>query len=193
MTCQTLPGIWCAAIRRLGAYENGSQTAAPINHLAVLCDENVSFDRCAGLSANALHPTGEPPFQARPGASSVSSLTEALPTDNPSQRLARFRALICDHDHPSTDEQKASGARLIDRFVQTVNGADPAIVIIHYDGYTVTALWNYARFFAVNDNSFGTSSGPSTPGALNLIAGRTYGAGPANVGFPLIFNGTGLQ
>ena len=43
----------------------------------------------------------------------------------------------------------------------------------YYDGNTVTALWNYAQHFAMSDNSFGTTFGPSTPGALNLVAGQT--------------------
>ena len=46
----------------------------------------------------------------------------------------------------------------------------------YYDGNTVTALWNYAQHFAMSDNSFSTTFGPSTPGALNLIAGQTHGA-----------------
>ena len=43
----------------------------------------------------------------------------------------------------------------------------------YFDGNTVTALWNYAQHFAMNDNAFGTTFGPSTPGALNLVAGNT--------------------
>jgi hypothetical protein len=50
----------------------------------------------------------------------------------------------------------------------------------YYDGNTVTALWNYAQSYAMNDDSFSTQFGPSTPGALNLIAGETHGATPAS-------------
>ena len=46
----------------------------------------------------------------------------------------------------------------------------------YYDGNTVTAFWNYAQYFAMNDNSYDTNFGPSTPGALNLISGQTNGA-----------------
>ena len=53
-------------------------------------------------------------------------------------------------------------------------------VMGYYDGNTVTALWNYAQHFAMSDNSFGTTYGPSTPGALNLISGQTHGATPAD-------------
>jgi phospholipase C len=34
----------------------------------------------------------------------------------------------------------------------------------------VTALWNSAQHFAINDNSFDTNFGPSTVGAINLIS-----------------------
>jgi len=46
-------------------------------------------------------------------------------------------------------------------------------VMGYYDGNTTTALWNYAQHFAMSDNSFTTTFGPSTPGALNLITGQT--------------------
>jgi phospholipase C len=45
----------------------------------------------------------------------------------------------------------------------------------YYDGNTVTALWNYAQHFAMNDNSYGSTFGPSTPGAINLVSGQTNG------------------
>jgi phospholipase C len=40
----------------------------------------------------------------------------------------------------------------------------------------VTAIWNYAQSFAINDNSFGTTFGPSHIGVLNLVSGQTHGA-----------------
>ena len=46
----------------------------------------------------------------------------------------------------------------------------------YYDGNTVTGLWNYAQHFAMSDNAYGTTYGPSTPGALNVTAAQTYGA-----------------
>ena len=49
----------------------------------------------------------------------------------------------------------------------------PGIVMDYYDGNTDTALWNYAQNYAMSDNNFDTTFGPSTPGALNLISGLT--------------------
>ncbi len=71
----------------------------------------------------------------------------------------------------------------MDKFVQftgTPETGGPTTVMDYFDGNTVTALWNYAQNFSMNDNSYGTVTGPSTPGALNLIAGQTHGASPEN-------------
>ncbi len=46
----------------------------------------------------------------------------------------------------------------------------------YYDGNTVTAMWNYAQNFALNDNAYTSQYGPSTPGAINLVSGQTNGA-----------------
>src|SRR5262249_13012066 len=45
----------------------------------------------------------------------------------------------------------------------------------YYDGNTVTGLWNYAQQFAMSDNSYNTTYGPSSPGAINLVSGNTGG------------------
>ena len=45
----------------------------------------------------------------------------------------------------------------------------------YFDGNTVTAMWNYANHFALNDNTYTSQFGPSTPGAINLISGQTNG------------------
>ncbi len=57
----------------------------------------------------------------------------------------------------------------------------------YFDGNTVTGLWNLAQHFTMSDGYYGSTFGPSTPGALNLIAGQTHGAAPAQGG---IENGT---
>jgi phospholipase C len=92
--------------------------------------------------------------------------------------------LTCDQDHNYSDEQQAFDNGVMDRFVQSV-GTGPATtspfgtpcnasqVMDYYDGNTVTGLWNYAQHFAISDNSYGTTFGPSAPGAVNLVAGNT--------------------
>ncbi|HYB52473.1 MAG TPA: alkaline phosphatase family protein, partial [Thermoanaerobaculia bacterium] len=84
----------------------------------------------------------------------------------------------CDQDHDYTPEQQAFHAGLMDRFVEFTgagSGCDARQVMGWFDGNTVTALWNYAQRYAMSDNSFCTTFGPSTPGALNLVSGQTHG------------------
>jgi len=167
--------------------------STPIRHLVVIFQENVSFDHYFGTYPKAANPSGEPRFEARPGTPTVNGLSGALLTLNPNQvnpfRLDRSRAATCDQDHDYGDEQKAFHGGLMDLFVQTVGngpGKDGTLtcnrtdVMGYFDGNTVTAFWNYAQRFAMSDNSFGTTFGPSSPGAINLVSGQTHGATPAD-------------
>jgi phospholipase C len=163
-------------------------TTTPIKHIVVVFQENVSFDHYFGTYPLATNPANEPAFHAKHGTPTVNGLTQELLTNNPNlanpQRLDRSQALTCDQDHNYRDEQLAFDNGLMDKFVQSVAGGgctDKSIVMDYYDGNTVTALWNYAQAFAMNDNSFGTNFGPSTVGALNLISGQTHGATTGNV------------
>ncbi len=63
----------------------------------------------------------------------------------------------------------------------------------YFDSGTVTAIWNYAQYFALSDNFFGSTFGSSTPGHINLISGQTHGASPLNLkesGINFVVNGT---
>ena len=85
-------------------------------------------------------------------------------------------------DHDYTDEQKAVDGGLMDKFVQATGNigvgcrSDGSTVMAYFDGNTVTALWNYAQRFAMDDNSYNSMFGPSTPGAINLVSGQTGNA-----------------
>ena len=155
----------------------------PIKHVVVIFDENVSFDHYFGTYPNATNPPGEPAFTPLPGTPSVNGLSNTLLTDNPNldnpARLDRSEAVTCDQDHAYGAEQSAADSGLMDKFVQFTAGggcANKAIVMDYYDGNTVTGLWNYAQHYALNDNSFDTVYGPSSPGAINLISGDNGGA-----------------
>ena len=175
------------------------QAATPIKHLVVIFQENVSFDHYFGTYPNALNPAGEPRFVAAPGTPSINGLNDPLmyfnPNLNPANgagatnpfRLDRSQAATVDQDHDYGPEQAAADGGLMDLFPAKVGTAGPppapppnavtttGLVMGYYDGNTVTALWNYAQNYAMNDNSYGTTFGPSTPGALNLVAGQTDG------------------
>jgi phospholipase C len=77
----------------------------------------------------------------------------------------------------------------MNRFVETVGVGSPGcpdyghgkgLVMGYYDGNTVTAVWNLAQRFAMSDNSFNTTYGPSTPGVLNLVSGQAGGVDAAH-------------
>src|SRR5215470_6505242 len=165
-------------------------TTTPIQHVVVIFQENVSFDHYFATYPIALNTNpAEPMFTAAPNTPSVNGLNTPLLMANPNSaapfRLTRAQAVTCDQDHNYNDEQKAFDGGLMDKFVEAVGvgtascdigGYGTKIVMGYYDGNTVTALWNYAQNYAMSDNSYGTVFGPSTPGALNLIAGTTAGA-----------------
>jgi phospholipase C len=144
----------------------------------------VSFDHYFGTYPIALNAQGEPGFLALPDTPSVNGLTDALLKNNPNasnpKRLDRVLSdlVTCDQNHGYTAEQQAFDQGKMDLFIQFASGGsctDRSIVMDYYDGNSVTALWNYAQHFAISDNSFGSTFGPSTPGALNLISGQTHG------------------
>ena len=173
----------------------GSATATPIKHIVVIFQENVSFDHYFGTYPNATNPAGEPAFFPSRRTPSVNGLNEPLLLNNPNaaspKRLDRSQAVTCDQNHNYTDEQKAFDHGLMDKFVESVSGGsctDKSIVMDYYDGNTVTALWNYAQHFSMSDNSYSSTFGPSTVGALNLISGQTHGATPDSAGN--VSNGT---
>jgi phospholipase C len=177
-------GNWGLAARPVVAQGAGGETTTPIQHVVVIFQENVSFDHYFGTYPVAANPAGEPAFAASADTPTVNGLNQTLLAQNPNAanpaRLDRSRALTCDQDHGYSAEQQAFDHGLMDQFVQftgsSSSGCDPKLVMDYYDGNTVTALWNYAQHYAMSDNSYGTTFGPSTPGVLNLVSGQTHGA-----------------
>ena len=178
-------------------------TRTPIRHVVVIFGENISFDHYFGTYPKAANTDGQtfhaswstPAVDALPPATSPS-LPPALRhstnllTNNPNaalpQRLDSSAAgqLTCDQDHNYSDEQQAFNGGKMDKFVESVGAGsggksplgtacDPKQVMDYYDGNTVTGLWNYAQHFAMSDNSYSTTFGPSSPGAINLASGDT--------------------
>ncbi len=175
------------------AIATASATTTPIHHVVIIFQENVSFDHYFGTYPVAANPSGEPVFVAKSGTPSVNGLSGGLMTANPNGvnpfRLDRTQAATCDQDHDYLPEQQAFDFGLMDKFPQYAGVGAPGcpdyghgqnLVMGYYDGNTVTAIWNYAQNFAMSDNSFDTTFGPSTPGAINLVSGQTNGATPAN-------------
>ncbi|CUA93428.1 phospholipase C [Thiomonas bhubaneswarensis] len=187
----TVPGTNYTAARALA-------TATPIKHVVVLYQENVSFDHYFATYPNATNPTGEPAFTAKTGTTTPNNLVKAnLLTNNPNYtntangtdaaepfRLDRTQAATADQNHAYTAEQQAYDGGLADLFPKyTGKGTTGGVgafgtkgqVMGYYDGNTVTGLWNYAQNFAMSDDAYTDTYGPSTPGALEAVSGQTNG------------------
>jgi phospholipase C len=152
-------------------FHASSRTPNSINTLLTPLDVNNHFAPLAGLDLINRNPNG--PL----GSGAAINGADA---SNPF-RLSPAQALTSDQGHNDLPEQLADDQGRMDLFPHftgfggTPSGTGKSLVMGYYDGNTVTAMWNYAQHFALNDNSWTTTFGPSTPGALNLVAGQTAG------------------
>jgi phospholipase C len=184
------------------AQSSGDETTAtPIKHLVVLFGENVSFDHYFATYPNATNPPGEPAFAPARGTPAVNNLTTAhLLANNPNFtntangadaaepfRIDRSQANTASQSHAYTAEQQAYDGGKADLFPKYTGkgtaGAAGAFgtrgqVMGYFDGNTVTAMWRYAQHFAMSDNAYTDTYGPSTPGAIAVISGQTNGMLP---------------
>jgi phospholipase C len=176
------------------AVSSNFSTTTPVKHLVVIFQENISFDHYFATYPYARNPHGQPHFSAAQNTPSVNTLdSSGLLTNNPNAyqpfRFDRSQAATCDMNHSYTAEQNATNGGLLNKFVNYTSPIQAycknpdrlKLVMGYYDGNTVTALWNYAQHFAMSDNFFSTTFGPSSAGHLNLISGQTHGAMPTNI------------
>jgi len=196
-TAATAGAIAPASLTGPGPQET-APTATPIKHLVIIFNENVSFDHYFATYPSATNPPGEPAFTAAPGTPQVDNLVTAnLLTNNPNFtnpangadaaepfRLDRTQANTADQNHAYTAEQQAYNGGKADLFPKYTGKGTPGgvgafgtrgQVMGYFDGNTAGAMWQYAQHFAMNDNAYTDTYGPSTPGALELIAGQTNG------------------
>jgi phospholipase C len=181
-------------------------TGTPIKHVVVIFQENVSFDHYFGTYPHAANTSGEVfvgghhvtvnGLYDTPGLNGQGTLLTNNPNIDASGNQVNPRrldpanindVLTCDQDHDYNDEQKAFDGGKMDKFpttVATTSGksatgqpCQASDVMNYYDGNTVTGMWNYAKNFAMSDNFFASTFGPSSPGAVNLISGNTGNVG----------------
>ena len=180
---------------------NQLKTKTKIKHLVIVFNENRSFDHYFGTYPNALNLEGEPVFEPAPNTprNINNLLTPALLDNNPNVnagngagssgpfRLDRTQANTRSQNHAYTPEQLAFDGGKMDLFpawtgAGTAGGSGAfgttGQVMGIFDGNTVTAIWNYAQNFAMSENMWGDTFGPSTPGLLNMFGGNTNGVVP---------------
>jgi phospholipase C len=178
---------------------NAQVPTTPIQHVVVIFGENESFDHYFGTYPTAANAPGQPRFNALPGTPAINGLTPTLLTNNPNLnpangtgaanpfRLNRSQALTSSQNHSYAPEEASFDEGLMDLFPSKTGAAGgtpilyPAVtntkgmVMGYFDGNTVTAMWTYAQHYALSDNSYNSTFGPSSPGAINLISGQTNG------------------
>ena len=169
--------------------DRSNNTASPIKHVVVIYDENISYDHYFGTYPSAKNTDGTKFVASSATPKNNNLVSSHALTSNGNEvypfRLSSSQALTCDQNHGYTPEQKAFDDGAMDQFVQDVSTDKcsgpastfqaPGLTMGYYDGNTVTGLWNYAQQYAMSDASYDATFGPSTPGALNLIAGQTHG------------------
>jgi phospholipase C len=143
------------------------------NNLVTPLDVNNHFGTLTGVDLLNNNPNKNNPAN---GAGAVNPF-----------RLSPAQVLTADQGHNESPEESAYNNGKMDSFPKFIGTAGPppvgppaavgttGLTMGYFDGNTVTALWNYAQHFALNDNNFTTQFGPSTPGAINLISGQTNG------------------
>jgi len=164
-----------------GTYPNAANTGG------------TTFTAAAGTPTNINNYISNPALlTANPNLTSANAPTGSTSIPAAPFRLGPEQAGTNDQDHSYGPEQMAFDNGKMDLFPLSVGTADgaalmtetaapsiantTALTMAYYDGNTVTALWNYAQHYAMNDHSFGTTFGASTQGAINLVSGQTNGA-----------------
>jgi len=161
-----------------GTYPNAAGfTPAPgtpaVNNLSTPLDVTSGFAPLAGVDLLHNNPT----------AANAANGTGAI---NPFLLSGAAQAWTPDMGHNYKPEQQASNGGAMDLFPDFTGtagpppGAPPAastkgLVMGYYDAATVSAYWSWAQSYAMSDNSWTTTFGPSTPGVMNLVSGQTNG------------------
>jgi phospholipase C len=172
-------------------FKPSKRTPKSINNLVTPLDTTNHFVPLTGVDLINHNPNSNPAAPAAPNNSRQNGADASNPF-----RLSPAQAVINDQGHNYTPEQEAYNNFHMDGFPAWTGLAGPppspppaivatkGLVMGYYDGNTTTALWNYAQHFALSDNHFSTTFGPSTPGALNLIAGQNSGFSAFNSHVP---------
>jgi phospholipase C len=163
-------------------FKASSRTPTSINTLLTPLDTTNHFTPLTGVDLINHNPNSNPNAPVAPNNSKQNGAGASNPF-----RLSPSQALTADQGHNEGPEQSAYNNGNMDGFPAWVGTAGPppspppaatgtkGLVMGYYDGNTVTALWNYAQYFAMSDNAWVTQFGPSSPGAINLIAWQTNG------------------
>jgi len=159
-----------------------ANTQTDINTLAHAGLLTTANPNAAATSPNVANATVNGVATTPPNVGGVT-LTSALAQPF---RLDRTQANTKSQNHSygpeqlADDNDKMDGFPLFTSAATVVGGSTGAFgsaaqVLGYFDGNTVTGLWNYAQNFAMSDNAWTDTFGPSTPGAVEVVSGQNNG------------------
>jgi len=163
-----------------------------VKYVFVIFQENRSFDSYFGSFPGAHNLFSQPPEQT-PGFYQTLLDTNGNPLTIHPFRIgpAQQAADTDDVDHSfvrmSAKMNYYGGVAHMNRYASTEElkyttpGANPSLKALQYgeltmayeDCDTIPFLWNYANRFTLFDNYFQHTIGPSTPNAIDMVAGQT--------------------
>jgi phospholipase C len=181
-------GLLLSSTNALAVENAGTATHSPIKHLIVIYQENRSFDNYFGTYPNA------PGFKALPGTPKAEGIPQgAYNLDEKGNKVTPFlfskeEVQTLDVNHGFDDMAKAVNGGKMDGFYMASENHTKGtgrIAMGYYDYNELPAYWQYAQHFSMADNWFQPVFGPSTPGALYLVAAQSGNAGNAIKGDPV--------
>ncbi|ALL69474.1 Acid phosphatase (plasmid) [Paraburkholderia caribensis MBA4] len=163
------------------AFTAASGTQTDIATLAAAGLTAAANPNAQATSPNIVAATVNGQTTAPPTLGAALTTTTAQPF-----RLDRSQANTKSQNHSYGPEQLADDNLKMDAFPlftsassivagSTGQFGSSAQVLGYFDGNTVTAYWNLAQNFAMNDNAWTDTFGPSTPGAIEVISGQNQG------------------
>jgi phospholipase C len=159
-----------------GMHTDNKKTTTPIKHTIVIYQENRSFDNYFGT-----YPNKAPGFKPLPGTpTDVNNIPAGAfnPDENGNPVYPHLfpndQLQTKDVDHGFDNMVKMVDGGKMDMFYQINNKRGVGdIAMGYYDYNAIPAYWQYAQHFALADKFFQPVYGPSTPGALYLVAAQS--------------------
>ncbi|MCZ8517324.1 stalk domain-containing protein [Paenibacillus filicis] len=184
----------------LASAESSPTTSSPIKHTVVIFQENRSFDNYFGTYpyAPGFKPLSGTPQDVRNfkyvAGNEVRDVAGNVynPDDNgnpvyPWHDAGNANVQEVDVNHNYADMISMINGGKMDKFYTmnskgtTLNPTRGKLSMSYFDHNDIPAYWQYAQHFALADNYFQPVAGPSTPGALYLVAAQSgNGSAAAN-------------
>ncbi|MBV8343532.1 MAG: phosphoesterase [Candidatus Eremiobacteraeota bacterium] len=150
---------------------------ARVKHVFVIYQENHSFDNYFGTypgADNLASPEAQSHGFRQYDPIGKGWVTPFRLTDPDTESPSQSRPLVYDKmNGGKMDAFVAAQERVSQRKFDAAAARDVGLLTMaHYDCDTIPFLWKYAHSFALYDRIFSAITGPSTPSAIELIAGQ---------------------